>query len=104
MLDNIKSLVDAIKATRKSKKLSQQTLAQKVGIPQSHISKIESGNVNIKLASFVEIARTLGLEVLLVPRQNASMIRDLIASKEAMRRGDEVRPAYSLDEDEDENA
>lgn len=101
MFNNIKSLIDTIRAARKSKKLSQQMLARKVGIPQSHISKIESGNVNIKLASFVEIARTLELEVLLVPRQDAAMIQNLIASREAARGEDEVRPAYSLDEDED---
>ena len=104
MLNNIKKLIDGIKIARKARKLSQQVLARKVGIPQSHISKIEAGNVNIKLANFVEMARALELEVLLVPTQDATMIKNLIRSKEAMRHGDEVRPAYILDDDEGSNA
>lgn len=101
MLNNIKKLIDRIRTARKARRMSQQILAQKVGIPQSHLSKIETGNVNIKLSSFVEIARALELELLLVPRQSATMIKNLIASKETKRRGDEIRPAYSLDDDED---
>lgn len=104
MLNNIKQLIDGVKTARKARRLSQQVLARKVGIPQSHLSKIETGNVNIKLASFVEIARTLELEVLLVPRQDATMIKSLITSKERKRRGDEIGPAYTLDDDEETNA
>lgn len=99
MLNNIKQLIDALKVARKAKGMNQLALAEKVGIPQSHISRIETGNVNIKLASFVEIARALDLEVMLVPRQDAGTINNLIASKAAERRGTEVTPAYTLDDD-----
>lgn len=44
-------------------------LGQRVGLPQSHISKIEKGAVNLKLSSLVEIARALGLQIKLVPRR-----------------------------------
>ena len=104
MLNNIKELIDRVNTARKASRLSQQMLGKKVGIPQSHISKIETGNVNIKLASFVEMARALELEVLLVPRQSATMIKNLIASKETKQRRDEIGPAYSLDDDEETNA
>ena len=99
MLDNIKQLTGIFRDLRKSKRMSQLALAGKVGIPQSHLSRIETGNVNIKLASFVEIARTLDLEVMLVPTQDAETIKRLITSKAAERHGDEIRPAYTLDDE-----
>ena len=47
--------------------LSQRALADKVGLAQSHISKIERGAVDPQTTSVVEIARVLGLELSLVP-------------------------------------
>ena|SRR3989338_1144173 len=99
MLNSIKQLTGILRDLRKAKRMSQLALAGKVGIPQSHLSRIETGNVNIKLASFVEIARTLDLEVMLVPKQDAGAINSLIASKTAERHGDEVKPAYTLDDE-----
>ena len=96
---SIQPFITMLKNARKAMGLSQRELANKLGIPQSHLSRIEGGNVNIKLASFVEIARTLDLEVMLVPKQDAGAINSLIASKTAERHGDEVKPAYTLDDE-----
>lgn len=46
-------------------------------MPQSHISKIESGKVDIKASSLVEIARALDLEFMLVPRNLVPTIEAL---------------------------
>jgi transcriptional regulator with XRE-family HTH domain len=59
----------ALKAARTSKGLSQRALAQIAGVPQSYISKIESGRVDLRLSSLVDIARALDLELALVPRK-----------------------------------
>lgn len=58
-----------IRAARQAKALTQKELGQRVGLPQSHISKIEKGAVDLQLSSLVEIARALDLEVKLVPRK-----------------------------------
>lgn len=58
-----------IRAARQVKALTQKELGQRVGLPQSHISKIEKGAVDLQLSSLVEIARALDLEVKLVPRK-----------------------------------
>lgn len=94
--------INILKARRKVNKLSQRDLATKLGWPQSHLSKIESGSVNLKLTSFIELARTLELEMVLVPRQDVAFVKGFILSKESQRHGSDSKPAYSLD-DENEN-
>ena len=102
MLRTILPLIQTLKSARETKKMTQRVLADKIGIPQSHLSKIESGTVDIQLTSFVEMARNLDLEVMLIPRQEISWVKNLVASKEKGRLGDEIKPAYLLD-DEKEN-
>lgn len=65
----IDEIAESIRAARKSKALTQKELGQRVGLPQSHISKIEKGAVDLQLSSLVEITRALDLEVKLIPRR-----------------------------------
>lgn len=86
----------SLKLARKSKGLSQRDLSARSGVPQSHISKIESGAVDLRVSSLVELARTLGLELVLVPRKDLPAVT-------AVMRGDGLnaaKPAYSLDDEE----
>jgi len=75
-------IAKALKAAREGKGLSQRALAKLAGVPQSHISKIESGAVDLRLSSLVEIARALDLEVTLVPRKNLSAVQSIVRSSE----------------------
>jgi transcriptional regulator with XRE-family HTH domain len=75
-------IAQALKAAREGKGLSQRALAKLAGVPQSHISKIESGVVDLRLSSLVEIARALGLEVTLVPRKNLSAVQSIVRNSE----------------------
>lgn len=61
-------ILEALRAARLNKGLSQRDLGQRVGLPQSHISKIEKGGSDLKLSSLIEIARALDLEIKLIPR------------------------------------
>lgn len=69
MSAGIDEIAASIRAARKTKAMTQKDLGQRVGLPQSHISKIEKGAVDLQLSSLVEIARALGLEVKLIPRK-----------------------------------
>jgi len=89
-------ITNTLKAVRERKGLSQRELSKKVGVPQSHISKIESGAIDIRLSSLVALAHVLDLEPTLVPRKAASAVKSIIRSSERAT----VRPAYNLDEDE----
>ena len=93
----IQDLIDALKAGRKARGLTQRALSQKAGVPQSHISKIESGAVDIKLSSLIELARALDLEVLAIPRRYLPAVQALVREQD-----DRTRPAYALEDDEEE--
>ena len=58
-----------LRAAREAMGLSQRDLSARSGVPQSHISKIENGTVDLRLSSLVELARILDLEFSLVPRK-----------------------------------
>ena len=86
-----------IRAARTAKGLTQRELGQRVGLPQSHISKIESGAVDLQLSSLVEIARALDLELKLVPRRVLPAVEATIRAQGATAR---QRPAYRLEDDD----
>ena len=68
----------AIREARKAKGLSQRALGDLVGVPQSHISKIENGAVDLQLSSLVQLARALDLELKLIPRRALSTVEGVI--------------------------
>lgn len=76
----IEKLAAALKVARKKKGLSQRALSALAGVPQSHISKIESGAVNLTISSLTAIANALDLELALVPRKAAPAVRTIARS------------------------
>jgi transcriptional regulator with XRE-family HTH domain len=76
--ENLTPIITALAAARHRAGLSQRALADKVGLAQSHISKIERGAVDPQTTSLVEIARVLGLELSLVPTSLMPALQALI--------------------------
>ena len=93
MNDVIKALKDA----RLDKKLKQSELGSKLGLPQSHISKIEQGTTDPRLSTVTDMARLLDLELMLIPRSMLPAISALIEGGEAQK------PRWTTDEDEGED-
>lgn len=76
----VAEISNSLKMAREVKGLSQRALADLSGVPQSHISKIESGGVDLRISSLVEIARALDMELKLVPRKGLSAVNSIIRS------------------------
>lgn len=77
-------IIEDLKAAREAKQLSQRALGAKAGVPQSHVSKIESGAVDLQLSSLIELARLLDLELMLVPRSLVPAVRGIVRSPERL--------------------
>ncbi len=84
-------ILEALKAARKRKKLSQRELSTKSGVPQSHLSKIENGAVDLRVSSLIALARILDLELELVPKKTVPAIRSITRSSLS----DTAREAYN---------
>jgi transcriptional regulator with XRE-family HTH domain len=69
-----------LKAAREAKGLTQRDLAKLAGVPQSYISRIESGSIDLRLSSLVEVARALDLELTLVPRKTMPAVQSIVRS------------------------
>ena len=54
--------LDAIIAARKSAELTQQELAERLGRPQSYVSKYERGERRLDVLELIDIADALGVE------------------------------------------
>jgi len=68
-MDLIQAMIDA----RKRCKMTQKELAEKTGIDQSDISKIETGNANPSLATLKRLAEGMGtiLHLQFIPKEES---------------------------------
>lgn len=70
----------SLKEVRENKGLSQRELSKRSGVPQSHISKIETSGVDLRLSSLAALAHALDLELALIPRKAAPAVRSIVRS------------------------
>lgn len=55
-----------VKIERIKKDLTQEKLAEKMGISQNYIANIERGKVNMSLAKVLELSNFLGVDINLI--------------------------------------
>lgn len=60
--------------------MSQRELSARSGLTQSHISQIERGTMEPGLASLVDVARALDLEIVLAPKKLMPAIGNILDS------------------------
>jgi HTH-type transcriptional regulator/antitoxin HipB len=110
MLHQLEKFASQLKQARMAKGLSQRALARLTGVPQSHISKIESGAVDIRLSSLVAITRALELELELVPKPALPAVQALVRSVREPDKNQGAhesgaagpKPLYQLNGDDDD--
>lgn len=96
-------ILESLREARARKGLSQRELSARSGVPQSHISKIESGSVDLRVSSLIALARVLDLELFVAPKKSVPAINSIIRSAHgAQDHEQQVSPAYSLDGENDE--
>lgn len=87
-------LIEALRRLRQERGVSQATLAGRLGVAPSHISRIEHG-ADPRLSTLVEMARALQAEPILVPREHVSAVRALLEDLQGRREAGSERPRFA---------
>jgi len=69
-----KDIGNELRRVRKEAKLSQRELAERVGLWQETISKIENGASATKLGTIFDICAALDLELIISPRSKGANV------------------------------
>jgi transcriptional regulator with XRE-family HTH domain len=89
-----------LKAARLRRGWSQTVVGKQAGLPQTHISGIETGRIVPRFDTLLDLVRVLGMDLVLVPQS-------LVPAVNALARGRHVdktdeRPLYAADGDDDD--
>lgn len=91
-------LREQIKRARAKRGWGQRQLGTAVGLPQPHISAIESGEIVPRFDTLLDLVRVLDLDLLLVPRPLVPAVQSLIRAQKEPE--SEEKPLYAVDENE----
>ena len=91
-------LREKLKEARINRGWRQRELGAKVGLPQPHISAIESGEVAPRFDTLLDIVRVLGLDLLLVPRSLVPAVQSLIRAEKEPESVE--KPIYAANDEE----
>ncbi len=87
-----------LKAARQEHGWSQAELGERAGLPQMHVSGIETGKIVPRFDTLLDLARVLGHDLVLAPRALVPAIQALLRHGD---RGDDSPPLYALQEEGD---
>lgn len=89
-------IIKSLKSIRIETGLNQTELGSKLGLPQSHVSKIEQGSVDPRLSTITDMARLLDQELIMIPRSLLPVVKALLNDSV------EQKPMWTPDNDGDE--
>lgn len=89
-------IVENLKVARERTGLSQRDLSARIGVPQGHISKIESGGTDLRLSSLIEFARALDHELVLVPRKLLPAVEAIVSNSSSALSADARQRSATL--------
>ena len=82
---------------------SQAALGTRVGLPQAHISGIETGKIVPRFDTLIDLIRILGHDLVLVSRALVPVVHAMVRDSRKRPSGGEPgdRSLYSIDPDDD---
>src|SRR3982074_441679 len=90
------AMLHELRDARKTHGWSQAELGRRVGLPQMHISGIESGKIVPRFDTLLDLVRVLDRDLLMVPRALVPAVQALIRDHRSLS-GDGEQPLYSID-------
>lgn len=76
----LEPLADALRQARREKGWSQRDLSARAHLTQAQISRIENGEVDLQVSTLLELARSLDLDLQLVPRSAITAVEAAVRS------------------------
>lgn len=92
-------IIDSLVAARTARKLSQNAIARSLDMPQSYISRLESGQIDLRLSTLLDLARFFNLELMFVPSCMVPAVKSLLQDHAS---SEQDQPLYQLDDIEQE--
>jgi transcriptional regulator with XRE-family HTH domain len=89
-----------LQQARIARGLTQAELGALVGLPQSHISKIERGETDFQWTTLEQITNAVGLSALLVPTRLVPVVESLMKGREGQGEEEPIPLVGSLTETE----
>ena len=90
-------------AARQKRGWSQAELGRRAGLPQMHISNIETGKTAPRFDTLLDLVRVLDRDLLMVPRSLVPTVQALIRDDRRRTASDEPElPLYAPDDEEAE--
>lgn len=89
-------IIEQLKARRETVGVKQRALARELGMDPAHLSRLENDQLDPRLSTLVELARGLGLELMLVPQDKLPAAKALLSDRSLSE------PAYRLGDDDGE--
>ena len=88
-------IISELRERRHALGLTQEQVAKRSGVLQTNYSKVERGKTDPRFSTLQEIARALGLEVVLVPVELKDTVRALLGRGQGPRE----KPLFFADPD-----
>jgi len=96
----LKKIGKILQQARTTRGLTQAELGALVGLPQSHISKIERGETDFQWTTLEQIANAVGLSPLVVPTGLVPLVESLMNGRKGKDEEEPVPLVGSLKETE----
>ena len=90
-----------LKAARLRRSWSQTEAGKHAGLPQTHISGIETGRIVPRFDTLLDLVRVLGMDLVLVPQSLVPAVNALV--RDSHTRKTDERPLYAADDDDDDD-
>lgn len=91
----LRELGKLLRESRQRAKLTQDELAMRAGLNRVNYRAIETGSAAPRAGTLVNIARALGMEMMLIPKEMVPAVQAMLHSS------DDDQPAFTADPDKD---
>jgi DNA-binding XRE family transcriptional regulator len=94
----LEDLGQRLRKARLAAGLSQQQIAQRANISRPRYRDIETGAAAARATTLVNVARALGMEMMLIPQPMVPAVQSMLQPAD----GDDDRPAFTSDVEPEE--